>query len=90
MKVEWSLSALTDLDRIQDYIEQESPAAAERIWLRIFERVARQADMPFAAPIHGAGPARKLVVSGTPYLVFYIVDGDVLKIEHVLHAAQSA
>jgi plasmid stabilization system protein ParE len=48
MRIAWSLTALADLDRIQEYIEQESPAAAERVWVRIHERVARQADMPFA------------------------------------------
>ena len=90
MKIEWSISALADLDRIQEYIEEESTVAGERIWLRIYERVARQADMPFAAPVHGAGPARKLVISGTAYLVFYVVDGDVLRVEQVLHAAQNA
>lgn len=89
MKVEWSLAALADLDRIQEYIEQENPAAAERIWVRIYDRVTRQADMPFAAPVHGEGPARRLVVSGTAYLVFYVVDGGVLRIEQVLHAAQN-
>jgi addiction module RelE/StbE family toxin len=89
MRIEWSQAALADLDRIQEYIEQESPAAAERIWVRIYERVARQVDMPLAAPLHGAGPARRLVISGTAYLVFYVVDGDVLRVEQVLHAAQN-
>lgn len=89
MRVEWSLAALADLDRIQEYIEQESPAAADRIWVRIYERVARQADMPFAAPVHGSGPARRLVISGTAYLVFYVVEADVLRVEQVLHAAQN-
>jgi toxin ParE1/3/4 len=90
MKIQWSLAALADLDRIQEYIEQESPAAAGRVWVRIHERVARQALMPFAAPVHGAGPARRLVISGTAYLVFYVVDGDTFKVEQVLHAAQNA
>jgi hypothetical protein len=39
--------------------------------------------------MHGSGPARRLVISGTAYLVFYVVDGDVLKVETVLHAAQN-
>lgn len=89
MRIEWSLAARTDLDRIQDFIEQDNPAAAERVWARIYDRVARLADMPFAAPIHGDGPTRKLVISGTPYLVFYLVDHDVIKVEQVRHAAQN-
>lgn len=88
MRVEWSLAAQDDLDHIQAFIEQDSPRAAERIWVRIYERVALQAEIPFAAPLHRNGPARKLVVSGTPYLVLYIVEGDALKVEKVLHGAR--
>lgn len=89
MRIEWSLAAQDDLDRIQAYIERDSPRAAERVWWRIYERVELQATMPLAAPIHRAGPARKLVVSGTPYLVFYVIDGDTLRVEQVLHGAQN-
>lgn len=59
------------------------------MWLRIHDRVALQASMPLAAPIHGNGPARKLVVSGTPYIVFYVIEGETLKVEQVLHGAQN-
>lgn len=89
MKIEWSLAARNDLDRIQAYIERDSPRAAERVWWRIYVRVGLQATMPLAAPIHRNGPARKLVVSGTPYIVFYVLDGDVLKVVQILHGAQN-
>lgn len=88
MRIEWSLAARDDLDRIQAYIEQHSPRAAEKIWLRIYERVGQQADFPLAAPLYGDGPVRKLVISGTPYIVLYRVDGDVLKVEQVVHGAR--
>lgn len=88
MKIEWSLAALEDLDRIQEFIEQDSARAAERIWVRIHERVALQAHIPHAAPLHKAGPLRILVISGTPYLVFYLVKGDVLRVEQVVHGAR--
>jgi len=88
MKIEWSLNALGDLDRIQEYLEQESPQGAHRIWVRIHERVGLQAEMPLAAPLHRGGPSRMLVIAGTPYIVFYVTEGDVLKVEQVVHAAQ--
>lgn len=89
MRVEWSLDAVRDLDRIQEYLIERSPQAAERIWRRIHQRVGLQAHIPFAAPIYGEGPVRMLVVTGTPYLVFYVLDGDVLRVEQVLHGAQA-
>ena len=89
MKIEWSLEARRDLDRIQEYIEEHSPSGAERVWARIHERVGLQAEIPLAAPLHRDGPARMLVVTGTPYLVFYVVEGDVLRVEQIVHGAQN-
>ena len=89
MKIEWSLEAVSDLDRIEGFLKERSPRGAERVWVRIHERVGLQADIPFAAPLYHEGPARMLVVSGTPYIVFYVVDGDVLRVEQIIHGAQN-
>ncbi len=45
--------------------------------------------MPFAAPIHGSGPARRLVISGTPHIVMYTVREDALRVEAIFHASQN-
>jgi toxin ParE1/3/4 len=89
MKIEWSLAAVRDLDEIQEYIQQHSPKGAERVWVRVHQRIALQAEIPFAAPLYRGGPARMLVVTGTPYLVFYVVEGDVLRVEQIVHGAQN-
>lgn len=73
---------------IQKYVGKRSPRGASRIWVRIVERVANQADMPFAAPLERGGPARSLVVNQTQYVVTYLVDGDELRVLTVQHAAQ--
>ena len=88
MKVVWSRLALGDLDRIQAYLVTQSPRAAERIWVRIVERVSNQAAMPFAAPLEGNGPTRRLGVTRTPYLVLYRVVGDELRVEALFHTSQ--
>ncbi|MES1156999.1 MAG: type II toxin-antitoxin system RelE/ParE family toxin [Alphaproteobacteria bacterium] len=89
MKIEWSLQALSDLDQVQSYLEERSPRASQRMWARIHQRVGLQASMPLAAPLYREGPARLLYVSGTPYLVLYIVEADTLKVEAVLHTSQN-
>ena len=58
------------------------------MWLRIHERVELQAEIPLAAPLFRNGPARMLVVSGTPYIVMYVVEADVLRVEQVIHGAR--
>lgn len=88
MKIEWSLAAVRDLDQIETYIEQHTPRGAKRIWSRIHERIVLQADIPLAAPLFKSGPARMLVVTRTPYIVLYVVDGDVLRVEQIVHGAQ--
>jgi toxin ParE1/3/4 len=88
VKIVWSRQARADLHRIQTYLIEQSPKGAERVWLRITQRVAALADMPHAAPQEGDGPMRRLVVHRTPYLVLYrITDGEI-RVEAVFHAAR--
>ena len=89
MKVVWSSQAISELEQIQEFIEQESPRGAQRIWVRIVQRVASQTIMPLAAPLEGEGPARRLVITRTPYIVLYQVADDELRVEAVFHAAQN-
>jgi addiction module RelE/StbE family toxin len=89
VKIVWSPQAIGDLELIQEFIEQESPRGAQRVWLRIVERVSSRAEMPLAAPLHRGGPARRLVIAHTPYVVLYQVVGDEMRIEAVFHTAQN-
>lgn len=89
MKLVWSDHARADLHRIQAYYLELNPRAAERIWLRIVQRVADQVSTPLAAPLERGGPLRRLVITRTPYLVFYLVEGDEFRVEGVTHAAQN-
>lgn len=88
MKVVWSRSARADLDAIQTYMLELNPHAAERIWVRIAERVADLADMPLAYPIDGDGLLRRLIVTRTPYVVLYNVVDDEVRIEAVFHMSR--
>lgn len=88
-RLEWNRLAEADLDAIQAYVSEHSSAGAERVWLRIMERVEQLRDFPLAAPAFESRPElRVLVVPGTPYLVLYRVRGDAVRIEAVLHGAQ--
>jgi plasmid stabilization system protein ParE len=88
VKVVWTQRARRQLHAIQKYVGKRSPRGAARMWLRIVERVANQAETPFAAPLERGGPARILVVSQTPYVLTYLVEGDELRVLTVHHGAQ--
>jgi plasmid stabilization system protein ParE len=88
MKVVWTRRALNHLHKIQIYILRHSPRGADRVWVRIVQRVAEQAEMPFAAPLERGGPVRKLVVTKTPYIVTYHVVGDEMRVLTVQHGAR--
>lgn len=89
MKIVWSVAAADDLDRIQAYLEPHSARAARGMWVRIHERVGALSAFPLSAPVHGEGPMRKLVVTGTPYIVLYLVDDKAVRIEAIFHSAQN-
>lgn len=55
MKVEWSVFAIEDRDRIFDYIESESPKAAVLVDSRIEEQISRLAPVRPVGPVPGPG-----------------------------------
>jgi toxin ParE1/3/4 len=88
VKVVWSPKARGDLVAIREYLQARSPKGAARILSRIIRRVGDQRRMPLSAPLEREGPERCLVVSRTPYLVLYTVEGDIMTVVAVYHAMQ--
>jgi len=73
MTVVWGRKAYDDLDAIADYLAGLSPGAAERAINRIQRAVSMLGHFPdLGAKIDETG-LRRLVISGTPYVVFYRV-----------------
>lgn len=76
-----------DLNRIADYIALENPSAALDIWDDIEGQIERLRDFPHSGRTGRVPETRELVVSGTTYIVVYLVSGDV-ELIRVLHGAQ--
>ena len=87
MKVRWLSSALEELDRIYDYIAQDNPKAATKVFLRIRGATHQLAQFPHGGRPGNVKATRELVVSGLPYLVVYRVTEDSVEILRVLHTA---
>ncbi len=88
MKLEWTLYALADRDKIFDYIEAESPRSAVAVDEAIRDHVKQLLDFPESGRSGRVAGTRELVVTGLPYVVAYGISGDVVRILRVLHHAQ--
>ena len=80
-------SYAVDLDRIVERIAENNPAAALDMWDDIESQVERLCDFPRSGRTGRMPETRELVVSGTAYIVVYIV-GDDVELVRVLHGAQ--
>lgn len=80
-------SYAADLDSIVDHIALENPEAALDIWDDIERQIERLRDFPCSGRIGRMPETRELVVSGTPYIVVYLISDDV-ELIRVLHGAQ--
>lgn len=88
MRVAWTRIALAQLDEIQDYIAQDSPAAAYKVTAKVMERTGRLlSGTAFAGRVGRARNTRELIFADLPYIVVYRV-GEAVEILAVVHSAR--
>lgn len=88
MAVTFSPAAARDVEEIGDYIHTENPAAARRFVAALRARCDRIADAP-----RGGRPRYSLLpdlrsIPFQHYVIFYVAEGDAVRIERVLHGAR--
>jgi toxin ParE1/3/4 len=88
MKIEWSAFSIADRKAIFDFIEVDNPPAATEIDLRIKQSVEELLHFPEIGRQGRIHRTRELVISRTPYLAAYRIEGDVVRILRILHGAQ--
>lgn len=80
--------ALQDFDEAQDYIAKDSPLAAQAVAQRIADAAKNLIENPeLGRPGHVPG-TREWVVTRTPHLLVYRINGDTLEILRVWHGRQ--
>ena len=80
----WSAEAIGDLEAPRAHIEENDPAAAQRVASRIVHDVEVLLSKNSAMGRSGRVPGtRELVISGTPFVVPYRLLGDSLQILRV-------
>lgn len=88
MKLRYAPRFFTRLDEIHAHIAADSPKAAGRMVLRIRTAVRDLVRHPGLGRPGRVPDTRELVVTGTPFIVPYRVQGDVIEIIAVFHGAQ--
>jgi toxin ParE1/3/4 len=84
-----SEAAESDLDDIWSYIAADSPAAADRVILRILAAEDRLAEFPeLAAARPEMRPGLRIWPVGA-YLMLYRVDRDAVEIVRIVHGARN-
>lgn len=85
----WSPEAVEDLAALRAFIEQDDPAAAQRVALHIIHNVETllpaNPEMGRAGRVPGT---RELVIPRTPFIVPYRLQGGTIQILRVFHGAR--
>jgi toxin ParE1/3/4 len=76
------------LPSIYRYVAADNPKAAARVVQRIQAAVRLLAEMPHRGRSGRWPGTRELVISRSPYIVPYRVQGDVIEILRVFHGAR--
>jgi toxin ParE1/3/4 len=88
MTVIWTPKAYDDLDGIAEFLTGVSHEAAETAIDRIQTAVLQLGQFPNLGTKVDETGLRRLVVSHTPYVIFYRIVGDYVSIRGVFHASQ--
>jgi toxin ParE1/3/4 len=85
----WSPQAIDDLLALRAYIEQDNPAAAQRIVLHILRNVDQLlANNPRMGRPGRVPETRELVIPNTPFIVPYRIVEGTIQVLRVFHAAR--
>lgn len=88
MQVAFAAAAKRDLEAIVDYIAQDNPAAAVKVFDAVSTVATRLADFPEMGHTGRLPDTRELVVAGLPYVIVYHVARDAVTIIAVFHGAR--
>ena len=88
MTVTWGKKAYEDLNGIAKYLADLSPRAAEKTVTRIQRAVLMLSEFPNMGAKIDETRLHRLVVSDTPFVIFYRVFPDQVNIRGIFHTSQ--
>ncbi len=88
MKIVWTEPARQDLREIFEYIANENPNAARRLFVEIKEQALILIDNPQIGRAGRVEGTRELVLAGTNYILPYRIKDQQVQILAVFHGAR--
>lgn len=88
MRLRWTEDAAGDLERITDYLFENSPQHAPELVRSIYEAPFALLTFPHRGRPGREATTRELALFPLPYIVVYRIVGDVILIVRMLHGAQ--
>ena len=88
MEIRWLEDALADTTEIYRYIAADNPRAASRVLEHIQAAIRSLAELPHRGRPGRWPGTRELIIPGTPYIVPYRLEGEVIEILRVFHGAR--
>jgi len=88
MKVRLTRPAFEDLQRIYEFISQDSPAAASRVVTRLIDRALALEHAPYQGRQVDEPNTRVVVVPRLRYFIFYTIETDEIHITHFRHTSR--
>jgi len=89
LRLTWSAHAVSDLQAISGYIEQDrNVETANRVARKIYEAIQSLRTMPYRGRYGRLENTRELVVPGLPYIVVYRPSPDEVLILGIVHGAR--
>jgi addiction module RelE/StbE family toxin len=89
MQLRWSEEAADDLERITNYLFEETPQHAPELVRAIYNTPAALLQFPHRGRPGKMKGTRELVLAPLPYIVVYRIAGDAMHILRILHGAQN-
>ena len=88
MKIVWLATAERDLDALIDYIAEDNPQAALRIFTTIRRSVGQLSKHPHIGRAGRVERTRELVIPKLPYIVAYTITPEEIRILAVVHTSR--
>ena len=88
MRVRWLQAARRNLEAAVEYIAQDNPDAARKLYAHIRERATALTDQPNMGKPGRVFGTRELVIDKYPYLIPYRVLGDEVQVLRVFHTSR--
>jgi len=88
LRVKWLRQALLDLDEIEKYVTEDSPAIAVKVVVKIITAVTLLKEQQGIGRAGRVPGTKELLISGLPYIVPYRVKDDTVQILRVYHTSR--